>query len=71
MHSSRMVVAGICLLFSLVPSRAQTPDQKAATVVYLQSLQNKEGGFMPAGAKPKGDSNPTLRATSSAVRAVK
>jgi prenyltransferase beta subunit len=71
MHLSRVFVGGICLFIAFNYARAQTPDQKKATVVYLQALQTKEGGFLPAGAKPNGESKPSLRATSSAIRALK
>jgi hypothetical protein len=71
MHASRIAVAGLCLLIALRSVQAQTPDQKKATVVYLQSLQTKEGGFLPAGSKPNGESKPSLRATSAAIRALK
>jgi prenyltransferase beta subunit len=71
MHAPRIAVAGLCLLIALTPARAQTPDQKKATIVYLQSLQAKEGGFLPAGTKPNGETKPSLRATSAAVRALK
>jgi prenyltransferase beta subunit len=56
------------LLF-LLPMAAfgQTADEKKATVAYLRTFQTKEGGFLPS-AKAK---EPTLLATSSAVRALK
>ncbi|MFL5241902.1 MAG: prenyltransferase/squalene oxidase repeat-containing protein [Gemmataceae bacterium] len=72
MSLSRFGIAGVFLVMVLAPARAETPDQKKATVVYLQALQTKEGGFLPAAADPaKKDAKPTLRATSGALRALK
>ena len=53
------------LLAGLVPLRGQTPEIQ--TVIYLKGLQRDDGGFVPA----KGETKPTLRATSSALRAIK
>lgn len=48
-------------------ARGQTPEQKKATIEYLQSLQPREGGF-----RPSADSEQmSLRATSAAMRALK
>ncbi len=56
----------VCLVCAgLVP--AQTPDEKKNTVAYLQKLQTSEGGF-------RGDARstePTLRATSACLRAIR
>lgn len=72
MSLSRFGVAGIYLLVVLAPACAETPDQKKATVVYLQALQTKEGGFLPAAPNPADKAaKPTLRATSGASRALK
>jgi hypothetical protein len=49
----------------LAPLRGQTPE--AQTIIYLRQLQTREGGFLPA----RGETKPTLRATSSALRAIK
>jgi prenyltransferase beta subunit len=51
----------------LSPLAAQTPQQKQATVAYLRKLQTPSGGFVPAA----GQDLPSLRATSSAARALK
>jgi hypothetical protein len=51
-----------------VPAWAQSPDQKKATIAYLQKLQQKDGGFAPAASDKPASS---LRATPSALRALK
>jgi prenyltransferase beta subunit len=66
----------VCLaIVALVaPSlQAQTPDQKLATVKFLQELQVADGGFVPAPVDGRLDQNPRggLRATSAALRALK
>ena len=52
---------------------AQTADEKKATIVYLQSLQTPDGGFLAAAPDPKSNrvNKASLRATSSAIRALK
>src|SRR5438876_441574 len=52
---------------------AQTPEQKQATVKFLQELQVADGGFVPAAVDGRLDQNPKggLRATSAALRALK
>jgi hypothetical protein len=55
------------LLLVPVAAFAQTADQKKATVAYLRTFQTKEGGFLPS-LKTK---QPTLLATSSALRALR
>src|SRR5947208_7472886 len=62
----------IALMF--VPAlSAQTPEQKKATVKYLQELQCPDGGFHPQAVDPRLDQVPTgsLRASTSALRALK
>src|SRR5437660_6403102 len=62
----------IALMF--VPAlSAQTPEQKKATVKYLQDLQCPDGGFHPQAVDPRLDQVPkgSLRATTSALRALK
>jgi len=63
----RTMPACLAALFCLVPARAQSPEQKQATIEYLRSLQTREGAFLPA----RGAAAPGLRATSSALRALK
>src|SRR5438874_8574431 len=62
----------IGLIFTPVLT-AQTPEQKKATVKYLQDLQCPDGGFHPQAVDPRLDQIPkgSLRATSSALRALK
>lgn len=57
----------------LSPVRGQTADEKKATVEYLRSLQADSGGFLPARLPPDSKPRvaPSLRATSSALRALK
>jgi prenyltransferase beta subunit len=63
----RVLLAGLCLLVVSVPIRAQTPDEKKATVAWLRKLQAADGGFQPApGKAPSG-----LRATTTSLRALK
>jgi prenyltransferase beta subunit len=63
----RVFLAGLCLALVTAPARAQTPDEKKATVAWLGKLQTPDGGFQPApGQAPSG-----LRATSSSLRALK
>jgi prenyltransferase beta subunit len=69
----RLAVAGLILIAAWSPVSAQTADEKKTTIAYLQSLQTPEGGF--ATARPPRDDKtplkPSLRATSSALRALK
>src|SRR5712692_5075812 len=57
----------------LVPAQAQTPEQKTATIAYIRSLQTESGGFLASRpTAPEGEpSQPSLRATSGALRALK
>jgi prenyltransferase beta subunit len=63
----------LCAGSLLFPARGQTPDQKQATIAYLQNLQAADGGFLPAGpTKSPGEApKSSLRASSAAVRALK
>jgi prenyltransferase beta subunit len=64
----------ITLVALLIPTlRAQTPEQKKATIKFLQELQVSDGGFVPAPVDGRIDTNPKggLRATSGAIRALK
>jgi prenyltransferase beta subunit len=63
----RILPFGIVLVFVVAPIHGQTPEQKKATIAYLQKLQNKDGGFRPSAAVETS----SLRATSSALRALK
>jgi prenyltransferase beta subunit len=62
----------LCLAISLAPAHAQSPEQAKATIAYLRSLQTKEGGFTAKAGPADKSTNPvSLRATSSALRALK
>src|SRR5262249_34549664 len=64
----------LCCVVSLVPVRAQTQaiQDKQQTIQYVQKLQTKEGGFRASLPDSKSTpNNPSLRATSSAVRTLK
>jgi prenyltransferase beta subunit len=58
-------LALLCFVPALV--LAQTPDQKKGTLDFLYGLQTKEGDYRAA----PGVKTPSLRATSSALRAIK
>lgn len=62
-----LLIGAVCL----APVRAQSADERKATIDYLRSLQTEGGGFLPS--KPSSDvkPTPTLRATSSGLRALK
>jgi prenyltransferase beta subunit len=64
----------VCLV-CLAPVRAQTPEDKAKqqTVLYVQKLQTPGGGFIAELPDDKSIKlgKPSLRATSSAIRAIK
>src|SRR5262249_34444325 len=55
------------------PVSAQSPEQAKATVAYLRALQTDIGGFTARAASPAGEKSnePSLRATSSTLRALK
>jgi hypothetical protein len=63
------------LLFAILllpaPLVAQTADEKKATVQFLASLQQPDGGFIAAPKKGDAKSQSSLRATSGAVRAIR
>jgi prenyltransferase beta subunit len=69
----RLLTASALMLIAVSSAGAQTSEQRSAAVAYLRSLQTTEGGFMPA--TPDKDNGykrqPTLRATSGAIRALK
>ena len=60
-------------LWMLFPALAQSQPADKDTIKFIQSLQNADGGFLPAPQDPKLDQAPrsSLRATSSAIRALK
>ena len=67
--------ASLTCLVCLAPAGAQTPEvqNKTQTVLYVQRLQTKDGGFLPAAtdANNKPLTKASLRATSSALRVLK
>lgn len=60
-------------LMLLLPSLVRAGPAEQETIKFIQSLQNADGGFLPARQDPKLDQAPrsSLRATSSAIRALK
>jgi prenyltransferase beta subunit len=65
MKRAVLVFFGVVLLTPCL--QAQTPDQKKATLAYVQKLQNKDGGFAPGA----GSDQSSLRATNAALRVFK
>src|SRR5438270_10251145 len=65
MKRGAFVILGLLFLTPTIP--AQTPEQKKATLAYVQKLQNKDGGFSPAA----GMDQSSLRATNAALRIFK
>ncbi len=61
------------LLIPLALAQAQSPEEKQATVKFLQDLQSPSGGFLagPEHPKMKKPTVPSLRATNAALRALK
>jgi prenyltransferase beta subunit len=72
---NKTYLASLTCLVCIAPARAQTPEiqNKAQTVLYVQRLQTKDGGFLPAAtdANNKPLTKASLRATSSALRVLK
>lgn len=60
-------IASLGILALALLATAEVPETSRATVAYLQKLQTAEGGFVAEAGKTK----PSLRATSSALRALK
>src|SRR5262249_44695336 len=57
---------------SLRPANAQKADDDLkATIAYVKKLQSEGGGFFAGERKPEIRQQPTLKATSAAVRALK
>jgi prenyltransferase beta subunit len=67
----RPLLAVLVILVGLAPVRAQTADERQATVAYLQKLQQPDGGFLAAAPQPgAAPGKSTLQATVAAVRAL-
>jgi prenyltransferase beta subunit len=64
---SRKLAAFLIFLFVIFAVRAQSADQKKATIDFLKQLQNKDGGFGPG----PGQTKSSIGSTSSALRAIK
>jgi len=66
-------ISSLFVLFAPTFAASQTANETRATIEYLQSLQQADGGFL--GARPDKGANPSptssLRATTAAVRALK
>lgn len=72
MKRTMLVLLGTVMVLS--PARAQTPDERRASVEYLRGLQTTDGGFRatkPRTAEEEKKAPPSLRATSSALRALR
>ncbi|HWG47643.1 MAG TPA: hypothetical protein VN688_33070, partial [Gemmataceae bacterium] len=41
----RVLLGGLCLLFVVLPVRAQSDAQKKSTIAYIRKLQAEDGGF--------------------------
>ncbi len=69
----RLSLVALCLAVCAPSLRAQSGEERKATVAYLQGLQLADGGFLPAAADPASNrlSKSSLRSTSSALRALK
>jgi hypothetical protein len=69
----KICLASLVCLVCFRPLQAQPlePQAKKQTIQYIVQLQTKEGGFVAEAADSKKDLTPTLRATLSAVRALK
>jgi prenyltransferase beta subunit len=70
---NRFVSAALCCLVCVSPALPQSPEARKATIGYVTRLQTKGGGFVAEEQDPKSIrlAKPTLRATSSAIRALK
>ncbi|HZT81434.1 MAG TPA: hypothetical protein VFA26_14485, partial [Gemmataceae bacterium] len=67
----RLAVSLLCLAsVGLASAPAQSPEQVKATVRFVRGLQTDAGGFLP-GPPGRGDGKPGVRATASALRALK
>jgi prenyltransferase beta subunit len=70
---NRFALILIAGAFCLAPARAQTADERKQTVEYVRGLQIDGSGFLAAKTLPggAGRAEPSLRASSSALRALK
>jgi hypothetical protein len=72
-QTSLVCLTIVFLLLPPAPAQAQSPEEKQATVKFLQDLQSPSGGFLagPEHPKMKRPTVPSLRATNAALRALK
>ena len=68
---TRFLLACLAVALCLAPVHAQQDPGDKATIAYVQKLQTNTGGFLAAKPTPKERMIPALRATSSAIRALK
>src|SRR5207245_2669041 len=69
----RICLAIVFVTIQFLPAQAQSPEEKHATIRFLQDLQSPSGGFLtgPENPKMKRPTVPSLRATNAALRALK
>jgi prenyltransferase beta subunit len=70
----KLAFSTVCSLLLFLPSaQGPTPEEKKATIAFLQDLQTPSGGFLagPENPKIKRPTVPSLRATTAALRALK
>src|SRR4051812_3839401 len=69
----RCTLALLCCVAAAPALVAQDNDARKQDVAFVKSLQQQNGGFLPVAPDPKSKKAilPTLRATSSAIRALK
>lgn len=69
----RALASMVASLLIIMPLAAQSPEQKQATIKFLQDLQTTDGGFAPAPPDSRVEKLPrgSLRATSASLRALK
>jgi prenyltransferase beta subunit len=72
-QTSLVCLAIVVLLLPPAPAQAQSPEEKQATIKFLQQLQSPSGGFLtgPEHPKMRRPTVPSLRATNAALRALK
>jgi prenyltransferase beta subunit len=68
----RLALTVLCLATCAPVLRAQSAEDRKATVAWLRGLQVEDGGFLPAAPNPGGTklTKSSLRSTSSALRAL-
>jgi len=64
------LVIVLCVVY-VTPGWSLTPEQRKATVAFLQNLQQPDGGFLPVPDDSRGNVKTSVRATTTALRALK